>query len=50
MAGHWVYIDIPSKTSRNTLFCEDADRPWFKKWTVRRYKLVSQSAFNACQN
>jgi hypothetical protein len=26
-AGHWVYIDIPSKTSRYSLFCEIADRP-----------------------
>ena len=44
MAGHWVYIDIPSKTSRYTVFCEIADRPWFKNRTVRRYKPVSQSA------
>ena len=50
MAGHWVYIDIPSKTSSYTLFCEVADRPRFKNRTVRRYKPVSQSAFNACQN
>ena len=50
MAGHWVYIDISSKTSRYTLFCEVADRPRFKNRTVRRYKPVSQSAFNACQN
>jgi len=50
MAGHWVYIDIPPKTSRYTLFCEVADRPRFKNRTVRRYKPVSQSAFNACQN
>jgi hypothetical protein len=27
MAGHWVYIDIPSKTSRYSLFCEIADCP-----------------------
>jgi hypothetical protein len=26
-AGHWVYIDIPSKTSRYSLFCEFTDRP-----------------------
>ena len=44
MAGHWVYIDIPSKTSRYTLFCEVADHPRFKNRTVRRYKPVSQSA------
>ena len=50
MAGHWVYIDIPSKTSRYTLFCEVVDRPRFKNWIIRRYKPVSQSAFNACQN
>ena len=50
MPGHWVYIDIPPKTSRYTLFCEVADRPRFKNRTVRRYKPVSQSAFNACQN
>ena len=50
MAGHWVYIDIPSKTSRYTLYCEVADRPRFKNRTVHRYKPVSQSAFNACQN
>ena len=50
MAEHWVYIDTPSKTSRYTLFCEVADRPRFKNRTVRRYKPVSQSAFNACQN
>ena len=43
MAGHWVYIAIPSKTSRYTLFCEITDRPWFKNWTVHRYKPVSQS-------
>ena len=34
MAGHWVYIDIPSKTSRYTLFCEVADRLRFKNRTV----------------
>ena len=50
MAVHWVYIDIPSKTSRYTLFCEVADRPLFKNRTVRRYKPESQSAFNVCQN
>ena len=50
MAGHWVYIDIPSKTSRYTLFCEVVDRPLFKNRTVRSYKPVSQSAFNECQN
>ena len=50
MAGHWVYIDIPPKTSRYTLFYEVADRPRFKNRTVRRYKPVSQSAFNVCQN
>ena len=49
MAGHWVYIDIPSKTSRYTLFCEVANRPLFKNRTVRRYKPESQSAFNAYQ-
>ena len=48
-AGQWVYIDIPPKTSRYTLFCEVADRPHFKNRTVRRYKPVSQSAFNAPQ-
>ena len=50
MAGHWVYIDIPSKTSRYTLFCEIADRLRFKNRTVRRYKPVSQSAMIVCQN
>ena len=50
MAGHWVYIDIPSKTSRYTLFCEIADRPRFKNRTVLHYKLVSQSAMIVCQN
>src|SRR6185312_6143315 len=50
MAGHWVYIDTPSKTSRYTLFCEVVDRPRFKNRIIRRYKPVSQSAFNACQN
>ena len=49
MAGHWVYIDTPSKTSRYTLFCEVADRPRFKNRTVRRYKPVSQSAFNVSE-
>ena len=50
MAGHWVYIDIPSKISRYTLFCEVADHLQFKNRTIRRYKPVSQSAFNVCQN
>ena len=49
MAGHWVYIDIPSETSRYTLFCEIADRPQFKNRTVCRYKPVSQSAIIVCQ-
>ena len=50
MAGHRVYIDIPSKTSRYILFCEIADRPRFKNQTILHYKLVSQSAMIVCQN
>ena len=48
MARHWVYIDIPSKTSRYTLFCKIADRPRFKNRTVRRFKPMSQSAMIVC--
>ena len=50
MAGQMVYIDIPSKTSRYTLFCEIVDHPRFKNRTARPYKPVSQSAMIVCQN
>ena len=50
IAGHWVYIAIPSKTGRYTLFYEIADRPQFKNQTVSRYKSVSQSALIVRQN